>query len=116
MPPKGPYKLVTVNTSPERAWRLVGIVVEDLKARYSIQHQANCATIDEVEQTVEEIRPDVLFCASMWAPEESKRIQNIARAIVPDIKILALPYGIQVAKGPDAVLDFLKQQIPELLG
>jgi len=36
MLPRGPYKLVTVNTSPERAWRLVGIVVEDLKAEYTI--------------------------------------------------------------------------------
>ena len=42
MSPKGPYRLVTVNTSPERAKRLVGRVVEELKDRYMIQHIANC--------------------------------------------------------------------------
>ncbi len=42
MSPKGPYKLVTVNTAPERAKRLIGRVVEDLKDQYTIQHMANC--------------------------------------------------------------------------
>jgi hypothetical protein len=40
--PKGPFRLVTVNTNPERAQRLIGRVVEDLKDRYTIQHIANC--------------------------------------------------------------------------
>lgn len=40
--PKGPYKLVTVNTAPERARRLIGRVVEDMKDKYTIQHVANC--------------------------------------------------------------------------
>jgi len=52
----------------------------------------------------------------MWTPEESARIQSIAAAIVPETKILALPHGLQVAKGPDAVLAFLREQIPLLLG
>jgi hypothetical protein len=42
MSPKGPYKLVTVNTAPERAKRLVARVVEDLKEKYTIDHIANC--------------------------------------------------------------------------
>jgi len=40
--PKGPFRLVTVNTVPERARRLIGHVVEDLKDQYIIQHIANC--------------------------------------------------------------------------
>lgn len=52
----------------------------------------------------------------MWTPEESTRIQTIARTIVPDIKTLALPHGLQVARGPDAVLAFLREQVPEILG
>jgi hypothetical protein len=40
--PRGPYKLVTVNTAPERAKRLVGRVADDLKDRYDIQHIHNC--------------------------------------------------------------------------
>lgn len=42
MAPKGPYKLVTVNTAPERAKRLVGRMIEALKDRYTIEHVANC--------------------------------------------------------------------------
>jgi hypothetical protein len=42
MSPKGPYKLVTVNTAPERAKRLIGRVVEELKDQYTIEHVANC--------------------------------------------------------------------------
>ena len=42
MSPAGPFKLVTVNTAPERAKRLVGKVVEDLKDRFTIIHAANC--------------------------------------------------------------------------
>jgi hypothetical protein len=40
--PKGPYKLVTVNTAPERAKRLIGRVVENVKERYTIEHVQNC--------------------------------------------------------------------------
>lgn len=39
--PKGPYKLVTCNTAPERATRLVGRVVEGLKDKYTIIHAGN---------------------------------------------------------------------------
>lgn len=42
MSPKGPYRLVTVNTAPERAKKLVGRVAEELKDQYTIQHLANC--------------------------------------------------------------------------
>ena len=42
--PKGPYRLVTVNSAPERAKRLIGRVVEDLKDRYTIDYVGNCAS------------------------------------------------------------------------
>lgn len=41
-PPKGPFKLVSVNTVPERAFRLIGRVAEALGDRYTIVHAANC--------------------------------------------------------------------------
>jgi hypothetical protein len=43
--PKGPYKLVTVNTAPERAKRLIGRMVEALKDRYTIIYAANCESV-----------------------------------------------------------------------
>ena len=41
--PKGPFRLVTVNTAPERAQRLIGRVADTLKDRYIIIHEANCS-------------------------------------------------------------------------
>ena len=41
--PVGPFKLVTVNTAPDRAKRLIGRVVEDVKDKYTIIHAANAA-------------------------------------------------------------------------
>lgn len=35
------WRLVTVNTAPERAKRLIGRVAEDLKDQYTIVHVAN---------------------------------------------------------------------------
>ena len=52
----------------------------------------------------------------MWTPEESEKIQAIARSIVPGIKTHAIPQGLQAEKGPDAVVEYLKEQIPVLLG
>ena len=44
MAPKGPYKLVTVNTAPERAQVLIGRVAEALKDQYMIDYVANCTS------------------------------------------------------------------------
>ncbi|KAK5938382.1 hypothetical protein PMZ80_009352 [Knufia obscura] len=110
------WRLVTVNTAPERAKRLIGRVAEELKDRYTIIHVANADSIEQVEATVEEHKPNVLFCASMWSPEEAATIQETARSIVPDIKTHAIPQGLQVEKGPDAIVEYLKEEIPKLLG
>ncbi|KAF4979176.1 hypothetical protein FZEAL_4549 [Fusarium zealandicum] len=114
--PAGPYRLVTVNNAPERAKRLIGRVVEDLKDRYTIEYVANCESKEEVEPTVTKLKPDILFCASMWTVEESTEMREIAKSIVPGIKTYAIPHGLQVDKGPDAIVEHLKEQIPLLLG
>ena len=48
MAPLGPYKLVTVNNAPERAQRLVGRVVEDVKDRYTIIHAGNAERMQNI--------------------------------------------------------------------
>jgi hypothetical protein len=77
--PKGPFKLVTVNTAPDRAARLIGRMVDGLKAQYTIQHVANVTgifswfeglkiphtdfanvEIKDVKATVEKFQPDLL--------------------------------------------------------
>lgn len=85
MAPAGPYKLVTVNTAPERAFRLIGRVVEHFKDQYTIIHAANVDSeqqslgpyapmplipntvlaIEGVRAKVEEVKPDVLVCQNL---------------------------------------------------
>jgi hypothetical protein len=47
---KGPFKLVTVNTAPERAKRLIGRMIENLKEEYDIEYVANCESESHREQ------------------------------------------------------------------
>ncbi|KAG4417305.1 hypothetical protein IFR04_009595 [Cadophora malorum] len=115
MAPKGPYKLCTVNTAPERAKRLVGRVVEDVKEDYTILYVENAERIEDVKSMCERNKPDVLFCASMWTKEESDEIQKIAKETVAGIKTMAIPQGLQVEKGPDAIVEFLKEKWPGLV-
>jgi hypothetical protein len=51
----------------------------------------------------------------MWTAEESDEIQRIAKETVSGIKTMAIPFGLQVEKGPDAVVDFLIEQWPGLV-
>lgn len=39
--PLGPYKLVSVNTAPERARRMIAKLCNDVKDKYTIIHEAN---------------------------------------------------------------------------
>ncbi|KAF2089295.1 hypothetical protein K490DRAFT_36954 [Saccharata proteae CBS 121410] len=111
----GPFKLVTVNNAPERAQRLIGRVVEAVKDRYTIIHAGNADDIESVEAVVREKRPDLLFTASMWTPEQSKQAQDTAKSIMPDLKTFALPQGLQVERGPDAVVEYIVENLPSLL-
>jgi hypothetical protein len=43
--PAGPYKLVTVNTAPERAKVIIGRVMEAVKERYRIDYVANAESM-----------------------------------------------------------------------
>ena len=51
----------------------------------------------------------------MWTPEQSQEIQAIARETVPGIKTMALPQGLQVQQGPDAVVQYLVDKLPGLI-
>lgn len=73
MAPKGPYKLCTVNTAPERAKRLVGRVVLDVKDEYTILHVENAESMSSFallilltkESTKSSIR-SCRFCVSSF--------------------------------------------------
>ncbi|KAI0718831.1 hypothetical protein C8Q72DRAFT_132582 [Fomitopsis betulina] len=113
MPPV--YKLISVNTVPERAKRLIGRIVEDVKDRWTIHYVANAEKIEEVLPTLERERPDVMFVASMWTPEQQQEIVQIAEEAIPGIRTFKIPTGLQVEKGPDAVVEFIKDNLPSIL-
>lgn len=51
----------------------------------------------------------------MWSPEQAAEIRSIAQHERPGIKTHALPQGLQVEKGPDAVVEYLVARVPGLL-
>lgn len=51
----------------------------------------------------------------MWTPEQSQSIHAEAKSIIPGLKTFALPQGLQVEKGPDAVVEYIKENLPGLL-
>jgi hypothetical protein len=71
--------------------------------------------IGEVAQTIQQYQPDVLFSASMWTPEEAADIEAIATRERPGIKIHAIPHGLQLEQGPDAIVAYLVRIVPGLL-
>ncbi|GAB1725828.1 hypothetical protein NU195Hw_g2553t1 [Hortaea werneckii] len=115
MAPQGPYKLMTVNNAPDRAKRLIGRVVEDVKDQYEINYVANAESPDAARPLFEQHMPDVVFTASMWTPEQSSKCLAEAKEVNPNCKTLALPQGLQVERGPDAVVDYIKEQLPKLI-
>lgn len=56
------------------------------------------------------------FTASMWTPEQAQQIIVIAREVVPKVKTMSVPKGLQSEKGPDAVIDYGKTHLPDILG
>ncbi len=51
----------------------------------------------------------------LTGPHCSQEIVGIAKATIPGIKTFSLPQGLQVEKGPDAVVEYIKENIPALL-
>jgi hypothetical protein len=51
----------------------------------------------------------------MWSPQEAVEIHGIARSVMPDIKLHAIPQGLQVNRGPDAIVEHLVEEVPKLL-
>lgn len=51
----------------------------------------------------------------MWTAEEAKQILSTARSIKPDIKTHAIPHGLQVERGPDAIVEHLLEVVPPLI-
>ncbi|WRT64443.1 uncharacterized protein IL334_001375 [Kwoniella shivajii] len=112
-----PVNLVSVNTAPDRAKKVIGQVIENVKDRYSIVHAGNSTTIEGVKSLLESVQPPpgILFCASMWTPEQQEEIQKIARDTIPGIKTHGIPTGLQVQVGPDGIVKYLMERIDDIM-
>ena len=51
----------------------------------------------------------------MWTTEDVAEIQQTARSVKSDVKLHAIPFGLQIERGPDAIVEHLLEQIPLLL-
>jgi hypothetical protein len=51
----------------------------------------------------------------MWSSEEAAKIRATAEKELPGIKTHAIPQGLQVEKGPDAIVKYLVEVAPTLL-
>lgn len=52
----------------------------------------------------------------MWTADDVVEIQQAAQSVKSDVKMHAIPFGLQVERGPDAIVEHLLEQIPLLLG
>ncbi|AAW41377.1 hypothetical protein CNA08170 [Cryptococcus deneoformans JEC21] len=116
-PSSTPVNLISVNTAPDRANKVIGTVIENVKDKYSIVHAGNSTTIEGVKPLLESTQPPpgILFCASMWTPEQQEEIQRIARETIPGIKTHAIPTGLQVQVGPEGIVKYLMERIDEIM-
>lgn len=51
----------------------------------------------------------------MWSPEESLAARKAAIEVKPEIKTFPLPQGLQVNRGPDAVVEFILENLPGIV-
>jgi len=52
----------------------------------------------------------------MWTAEQAtSMIEEAKRIVGPQLKTLSLPAGLQVEHGPDAVVEYIKERLPELV-
>lgn len=51
----------------------------------------------------------------MWTSEEAAEIQSTAQRVKPGIATYAIPQGLQVQQGPDAIVEHLIGMVPQVL-
>ncbi|UZJ55560.1 hypothetical protein CBS101457_004880 [Exobasidium rhododendri] len=109
--------LVSVNTAPDRAKKVIGAVIEQVKDRYHLVHAGNSETIEGVKPLLLSIQPPpgILFCASMWTPEQQEHIQKVAKETIPGIQTHAIPTGLQVKVGPEGIVKYLSERIDSIM-
>ncbi|PMD36516.1 hypothetical protein L207DRAFT_568756 [Hyaloscypha variabilis F] len=99
--PTQPIYIVSVNNTPEVARHLVAILIEGLKSEYNLVYLANTDKIDGLKPLLESL---------IVVPQVLKEVVELAKTIIPGIKTIEIPPGLNATKGGDAVVDFLKEE------
>lgn len=84
-----------------------------MSAEFNLVHLANSNTLEGLEFLLESlvVAPQVLICSSQWTSTQQKEVLGLAKTMIPDIKTIAIPPGLNATKGGDAVVEFLREQI-----
>lgn len=53
--------------------------------------------------------------APMWTATEAHEIESIAKKELPNVKFYANSHGLQVERGPDAIVEHLNTVLPRIL-
>lgn len=51
----------------------------------------------------------------MWTSEESRKAHEIAKSVISGIITFALPQGLQLEKGPGAVVEYIEENLPSTI-
>jgi hypothetical protein len=51
------------------------------------------------------------ICSSQWTAEEQTTLNNLASAVVPNVKIVNIPPGLDAREGSDGIIKFLYKAV-----
>ncbi|BGP36582.1 hypothetical protein JCM10449v2_000483 [Rhodotorula kratochvilovae] len=108
-----PIGLVSVNTAPDRAKKVLGEVCERVKPKYNIAHVGNSDTIEGLKPLLESLstKPGIV-----WTPEQQQEIKEIARSVLgDDFKFYGIPTGLQVKVGPQGIIDHILENFDSVM-
>jgi hypothetical protein len=54
------------------------------------------------------------ICSSQWTVEEQNQANTIAKTVLPQVKLVNIPAGLDVREGSEGILRFLKGAIESL--
>ncbi|EHK22957.1 uncharacterized protein TRIVIDRAFT_19346, partial [Trichoderma virens Gv29-8] len=105
-----PIYLVSLNKTPKRAALLVDQLIKSLDSNYGVIHIANSTTLQELKVVLEALMypPGILICSSQWTAEEQQQANAVAKASLPEVRIINIPPGLDVREGSKGILSFLK--------
>ncbi|UKZ48011.1 hypothetical protein TrVGV298_002247 [Trichoderma virens] len=111
-----PIYLVSLNKTPKRAALLVDQLIKSLDSNYGVIHIANSTTLQELKVVLEALMypPGILICSSQWTAEEQQQANAVAKASLPEVRIINIPPGLDVREGSKGILSFLKDAMVAL--